>query len=701
MIQQPRHSLTAEAERQLQQAFPEGVTSTERVVWWDDGGYLEGVVKAATDGMGIGFRAANGFPLELRTDAVAEEREMDRPVVWYVDEGKDGRDWFRDVRETGGEVSRSIEELTADLYEVNPWDIFDVERHDAETRDRAANLIKKEFDTPGTPQYNSLRERIITQGGGKLVDHLLREGWPEISRDAETVADIRSRLSDDVPIPDGADPDTITETVRRWAVAQSLHASGVDASHFPSGYGDSGHSPLTDLLTMGGARAHADDYLGEAFWPDVIADLDDVWQYAECPVDRALDEALWDVWHERFESGELETCVSYAERRQAALSVYPESTGWRDLWSQCEHLARLQRQFQAWDDRDQGTDPFSRYADAEDGSWQIDHEVLRLQLTGAPETEVPATHPARGTLPGVRDELLTSEYREYLATLAEEVEASMQVGSPLIDKDPAYKWWTDHEEEFETAGTVAVFLIDALRFDLAQQLAEELTDAFDVTRETRLSTLPSETKFGMAALTPGRAFRFSIGMENGTLSVSQGDRSLSTKQRRVEFLDEEGWAVPDDDGEWGEERIAYYDKGIDEVGEGEIGEIEHHFDDYVTELAERIRDLLDDKNWDRVYVATDHGFVLLPDGTTTESVPSSTPGGEVKYRRVAGDDLSALDHGVHVSPQTPGLDYLDTGLQLLVDPRQYFSKQGYSGGRYYHGGLLPQECMLSFLEISE
>ena len=206
----------------------------------------------------------------------------------------------------------------------------------------------------------------------------------------------------------------------------------------------------------------------------------------------------------------------------------------------------------------------------------------------------------------------------------------------------------------------------------------------------------------MAALTPGRAFRFSVDMNNGTLTPFQGERSLSTKKRRIDFLSDEGWEVPDNrETGWGHHHIAYYDKEIDEVGEGEIGEMVHHFDDYVTELAETIRQKLEKENWDRIYVATDHGFVLLPEETTTESVPSDAPNSEVKYRRVAGDNLSGLSNGVHISANTPGLDYLDTDIQILADPRQYFSKQGYSGDRYYHGGLLPQECMLSFLEIQK
>lgn len=701
-MNQPQHTLTDEAEQHLQQAFPDSHTTEVRVVWWDDGGHLKEIVEAAAQQLGVEFRAAEGFPLALRTDALTEEREADRPIVWYVGEGKQGRDWFRDIRETGGEVSTSIEELTADLYDVNPWDIFDVELNGDATRTQIAGIIKSEFQTPGIPTYESLREEIYTRGDGKIIDHLLREGWPEISRNPETVSEIRAKLDDDIPIPDGADPEEITTTVRRWAVAQALHSSGVGGSHFPAGYGESNHSPLTTLLNMGGTRARAEEYLGEEFWAEVIRSLDDVWAYADCPVDRALDDALWESWYERFEEGELSTCIEQAQIRQESLMVYPDHTGWRDLWAQCEHLARLQQQFSAWEDRDGQSDPFSAYADVDEGSWQIDNEVLHLQLTGTPETDVPADHPATGVLPKLRDELLTSRYREYLGTLADEVEAAMQVGQPLLNKESAHEWWSDHEEEFEKAGTVAVLLIDALRYDLAQRLAAELNDSFDVSRETKLSTLPSETKFGMAALTPGRSFRFSLEMYNGALTPFQGDRSLSNKQRRKDSLSDEGWSVPEDweDG-WGEHRIAYYDKEIDEVGEGQIGEMVNHFDNYVTELAAMIRDKLNNKNWDRIFVVTDHGFVLLPDGTTTESVPSEAPESEVKYRRVAGEDLSGLTNGVSVSGSTSGLDYLKTNLQLLVDPRQHFSKQGYSGDRYYHGGLLPQECMLSFLEIQK
>lgn len=704
MITQPSNTLVERAASKIESAFPESHTDSVRVIWWDDGGFLEEVVQSAADELGVNFRAADDFPLDLRIGAVRNERETNHPQVWYVDEAKDGRDWFRDVRETGGEITCSIEELTADLYEVNPWDIFDVERHDPGARREAAFIIKGRFAPHSIPQYDDLKEEIITKGGGQLLDHLLRDGWPEISRDENTVSEVRDRLRENhsIPVPEKADPQEITITVRRWAVAQSLADSGVDPDRFDSGFGEDGHSPLTDLLQIRGTKASAEQYLGDRFWPEAIEGLDNVWDYAGCPVDGALDIALWESWEDTFDSGDLETCVEQAQRRQEVLSVYPEETAWVRLWSQSFHLARLEQYFTEWDDRDESKDPFELYTDSEEGSWRIDNEVLQLQLTGTPEEDLQSTHPAADALPELREDLHTRRYREYLDTLAEAVEATMQVEAPLVDKQPAYEWWSDHEDDFDELGTVAIFLIDAMRFDLAQRLAERLSDEFEVKRETRVATLPTETKFGMAALTPGRSFRFSLHMDDEDLTVSQGERSLSNKPRRVSFYEDEGWEVPDSpDTGWEHHHIAYYDKELDDVGEGEIGDIERHFSDYIEDLSDSIHRKLDDESWDRVYVVTDHGFVLLPESTTMESISVDASETEVKYRRIAGDQLDDTGSGVYLSPDTAGLDYLNTNLQLLVDPRQYFSKQGYSDSRYYHGGMLPQECMLSFLEIQK
>ena len=110
---------------------------------------------------------------------------------------------------------------------------------------------------------------------------------------------------------------------------------------------------------------------------------------------------------------------------------------------------------------------------------------------------------------------------------------------------------------------------------------------------------------------------------------------------------------------------------------------------------------LENEHWDRIFIVTDHGFVLLPKGTTMESISSYDGEGEVKYRRIAGDDVGSQGTGVRVTGETPGAEFLKTPVRLLAKPRQYHSKSGLTASRYYHGGILPQECILRFLQVEK
>ncbi|MFC6993856.1 BREX-5 system phosphatase PglZ [Haladaptatus sp. GCM10025707] len=472
MKTQPTKTREQQAAAMIEAVFPDSHSGPVRVVWWDDGGFLADVVEAAADQLGIGFRAADRFPLDLRVGAVDEERVVDGPKVWYIPEGKNRRDWFRDIRETGGEIECSLEELLAELYEVSPWDIFDVERFDKAAREEAAEIIQQRFATGGIPRFDALSEEILTKGDGQLLEHLLREGWPEIDRDTMTVEEVADRIhtKHSVPLEGDKDPEEITETVRRWAVARWLVDAGIDSNLFPSGFGESEHSPLPSILQYRGSTDGAQVYIRNHFWDEVIDNLDDVWIYAECPVDGALDAALWETWQTAFEKQDSETCLERARQRTKVLSIYSENSPWVALWQQAANLAQLQAHFRAWENRDQDENPFKLYADRNHGTWKIDNEVLQLQLTGSPEEALPATHPATDSLAELRNELATSRYRTYLETLAKAVDASMQTDKSLAQHKSVHRWWNDHEEEFKSAGTVAILFIDALRFDLPSSL---------------------------------------------------------------------------------------------------------------------------------------------------------------------------------------------------------------------------------------
>ena len=707
MKSQPTTTLEEHVVSKLEEEFPETHAETVRVVWWDDGGHLREIVRSAAEQIGVGFSEAERFPLELRRTAIGEP---DSPHVWYVPEGKAGRDWYRDVRETGGEVELSIEQLTAELYEVNSWEIYDIERGTEEDRQIAARVIKEQFASGGIPRYGDLVGEIITKGEGQILEHLLDGGWPDIDTDDETIARVKDSLQDRhvQPVEDVDTPKEIEEVVWKWAVARWLVAEGLDVEAFPVGYGNVGSTlgdinPLKRIVESRQSKQLAERYLSQAYWDEVIDEYEDVWGLVECPVDGALDAKLWREWQSTLESGDFEECRQKAKSRTEVLSVFSDEIPWRTIWEQSEKVAELKQRFEDWKRQSASRDPFDLYADQEEGTWRIDYGVLELEITGQPEQhQLCRSHPATESLPNLRSEVLDSRYLQYLEEMSEAVIDAFDSGKPLAGKDAAYQWWNDNKEDLATGETVALFLIDALRLDLARELADRLREDYSVTEDVRVSTLPSETKFGMAALTPGRAHRFQIKMRNGTLSVKRGGQRLDTKGHRVDVLEREGWDVPDNRKKgWQENQIAYYDKEIDDIGENELANPEGEFTDYLDELYQLILDKLEHENWDRIYVATDHGFVLLPEGTTMESISSYEGAGEVKYRRIAGEDIDDSGTGVLVSSHTPGTEYLKTPLRLLARPRQYNSKSGITDARYYHGGILPQECMLNFIQIEK
>lgn len=64
---------------------------------------------------------------------------------------------------------------------------------------------------------------------------------------------------------------------------------------------------------------------------------------------------------------------------------------------------------------------------------------------------------------------------------------------------------------------VAYFLVDSLRYEMAMELASQLSDAKDLVVRPCVGVLPSITPIGMAALLPGASASFSIGESQGKL----------------------------------------------------------------------------------------------------------------------------------------------------------------------------------------
>ncbi|MCS4119180.1 BREX-5 system phosphatase PglZ [Salinibacter ruber] len=714
-------SLTEEAEQVLRQHFKSAESPCTRVLWWDAGGHLRDVVRRACQERSVPFVEQEN-PLALRR-WVAEQGEAphDEPdeVVWYVPNAPRGRDWFRDVKHMGHVVEKSIEDLAADLYGIKTWQLR-ISTTDRPVSNRLAAILLDNLRGSSHPTLEQLQGRLVIQADEGIIEYLLRDGWEMLPTSSDDLETVRSLLRDrGVPeLPSDEGPEALVEAVRRWAVAGWLSQAGVPDTAFPGAIAESdlgyAYRRLKAVLRED-LQSKVFGTYQRRYWDEIIDQVDDPWRLAQCPVDGALDERLWVEWEADFEAERFEACREHAAERADALRehtgrqgepVGKETPPRIRVWSQAAALADLAHRYETWDQRDAPV--HTLYADREEGSWQIDAAVRRIIVSGTPEEDLPSGHPARESLANHRERLVETEYLNYLRDLSDEMETALAQGD-LVDGNlsSAVHFWSDHEKELGAGNEALFFYLDALRLDLARELGDQLqarsddSDELDLNVEesTRLGVLPSETEFGMAAVLPGRPKSYEIRLDDGDLGAYRNGSPLNADKRR-KLLEEEGWAVASSDPSgWSQTRVAYYSKEIDDYGEASMQDIERRLAERVRTLADEIFDRIRKGDWNRAYVVTDHGFVLLPEDAQFEDL--TPPGGDVKRRRVAAEDLSDDGPGVLLTGErVPELfSYLSSPVRLLLDPQHRFKKQGIPDSRYYHGGALPQECILSFLKI--
>lgn len=728
---QATQTLPDAAKNTIRREFDRAESDDPIVLWWDDGNYLEDIVKQACTELGVPLKTAEKTPLELRADSVDGEQ------VWYVPHLKNPADregdydWFRDVQHTGGEVEMSIEDLTVHAFgseNLQAWELKNATRaDDPQQRREIVSILHDQLAGGQLPTLEQLRTQIVTGGYTDPVAFVLENGWANIDDSPQTIENMRDLLTSEGvdAVADETNPTAIETQTRRWAVAEWLIHAGADAARFPTEFRaeTAGAHDLPELkLLLNNTTSPgpiADRYLGEAVWPNVVDDVDDPWNLAECIVDAALEHRLWEEWHASFDADDYETCLHRAEARHDALlgsegvhgnyrGAYGPDNPWTKTWEQAIEVARLAHRLDTWDER-VNDDVVSMYADTDDGTWQIDNAVLNLVVSGEPEAALPGDHPATETLYDLRTQL-QSEYVDYLKGLGDLVTETIEAGAPFVDEDHAYQFFTKESDGLESGQTVALFVIDALRLDLARRLADELREyvatmpadstEFAIEESVWLGMLPSETAFGKAALTPGEVQVFNLSLVEDELQVLRNNREV-TVNRRNSLLDGDGWNVTREADEgWQSERLAFFKNDLDNMGEKGLSDLESMLAQRVTSLAEFIGTKIKQGKWDQAYVLTDHGFVLLPRGVTPEKITRPVEASDSGRRWIAGTAVNENSPGVLLDASTR-LGYLDANVSTFASPLKRFSKQGVGDARFYHGGLLPQEFVLNFISITQ
>lgn len=252
---------------------------------------------------------------------------------------------------------------------------------------------------------------------------------------------------------------------------------------------------------------------------------------------------------------------------------------------------------------------------------------------------------------------------------------------------------------------VAVFMIDALRYEMATELVEELkTGGGIVDLKPRLAELPTITSVGMNALAPvAQGGKLTIagklkGIKTGELSVSKPeDRARAMGARSVgqpALLLKLSEVVSGITGrKLGQHRLLLvHSREIDDAGEANVGL--STFESSLQQLVAAWRHLQLAGVKHFVFTA-DHGFLLQDETTVHKPYGKKT---DPSRRHVLDSEPRREKGMVPVSLSSLGYEGLD-GYLLFREDTAVFDT-GKAGTSFVHGGNSPQERIIPVLTVT-
>ena len=320
---------------------------------------------------------------------------------------------------------------------------------------------------------------------------------------------------------------------------------------------------------------------------------------------------------------------------------------------------------------------------AEDGWNHIDWEyLLFMRASGA--------DPLMAPLGRLVDQLYVGWISSANERFSKLVEAADEWPLPETELSPAPEWVAS------TKNRRAVIVTDAMRLDVAREVARHLPDA---ELEAGLSTLPTTTPFGMAALLPhggelvatvvGKKLVLREGSSKHELHTRDGRsawlaEALSKRSQSVVFVELK--ALIEGKKMKSADLTVVYDYRLDDAGHGQ-GSVPDEVEGHVARLARAVS-RLHDLGIGTVDVVTDHGFLHQPpDLVEALGKPPVLPG-QVHYRAARYAVLkpdAPVDSLIRVkSPLVPELALgFARGIRTLEMPSNYL-----------HGGISLQECII-------
>ena len=258
----------------------------------------------------------------------------------------------------------------------------------------------------------------------------------------------------------------------------------------------------------------------------------------------------------------------------------------------------------------------------------------------------------------------------------------------------------------QASGTrVALFLIDALRYELGVELYQQLTEYGKVELQPACAQLPTVTPVGMASLLPEAGSKLRIVTDGTHFTPTLGEQQLTSVTQRMNVLRARygqrfaetglhtfahGKSVPDPTVELLVIRSNEMDSDFESSPESALGNISRTFRQVQAAMA-RLRTL----GFDEAIVLTDHGFFL---NTALEA-------GDVCAKPPGVWPVNAHDRMLFGAGNADAANFVTSASALGIrgDINQVASPKAmvaYSAGAvYFHGGVSLQEALVPVLSV--
>ena len=252
---------------------------------------------------------------------------------------------------------------------------------------------------------------------------------------------------------------------------------------------------------------------------------------------------------------------------------------------------------------------------------------------------------------------------------------------------------------------IALFLIDALRYELGVELYQQLTEYGKVELQAACAQLPTVTPVGMASLLPEAGSKLRIVTDGARFTPLLGDQPLPSVTQRMNILRARygqrfaemglhafahGKSAPDATVELLVIRSNEMDSDFESSPEAALGNISRTFRQVQAAMA-RLRTL----GFNAAFVLTDHGFYLntaLEAGDVCAKPPGVWPVNA--HERMLFGDGSADGANFVVAASALGIR---GDFSQVASPKALVA---YSAGAvYFHGGVSLQEALVPVLSV--